>query len=103
MKTVWVYFAKEAQGDEKSDLIIFETEELAQRWLAEKDPEGVVFEYPVEDEEAAGAAAHPSTAAGDATIANGPNQVEHPLGHGDWANAGGKAMNVLAASLRARP
>jgi hypothetical protein len=59
MKTVWVYFAKEAQGDEKSDLIIFETEELAQRWLAEKDPEGFVFEYPVEDEEAAGAAAHP--------------------------------------------
>jgi hypothetical protein len=53
MKTVWVYFAKEAQGDEKSDLIIFETEELAQRWLAETEPEGVVFEYPVEDEEAA--------------------------------------------------
>jgi len=38
MKTVWVYFAKEAHGDEKSDLIVFETEELAQRWLAEKDP-----------------------------------------------------------------
>jgi hypothetical protein len=57
MKTVWVYFAKEAQGDEKPDLIIFETEELARRWLAMKDPEGVVFEYVVEDEEAAGAAA----------------------------------------------
>jgi hypothetical protein len=53
MKTVWVYFAKEAHGDEKSDLIVFETEELAQRWLAETEPEGVVFEYPVEDEEAA--------------------------------------------------
>ena len=24
MKTVWIYFAKEAQGDEKSDLIIFD-------------------------------------------------------------------------------
>jgi hypothetical protein len=24
MKTVWVYFAKEAQGDEHPDLIIFE-------------------------------------------------------------------------------
>lgn len=32
-------------------------DELAQRWLAVKDPEGVVFEYPVEDEETAGAAA----------------------------------------------
>jgi hypothetical protein len=57
MKTVWVYFAREAQGDEKPDLIIFESDELAQRWLAMKDPEGVVFEYPVEDEETAGAAA----------------------------------------------
>jgi hypothetical protein len=27
MKTVWVYFAKEAQGYEKPDLIIFDTEE----------------------------------------------------------------------------
>jgi hypothetical protein len=25
MKTFWVYFAKEAQGDENPDLIIFET------------------------------------------------------------------------------
>jgi hypothetical protein len=53
MKSVWVYFATEAQGDKKPDLTIFETEELARRWLAVKDPKGVAFEYPVEDEEAA--------------------------------------------------
>jgi len=28
---VWVYFAKQAPGDEKPGLIIFETEELANR------------------------------------------------------------------------
>ena len=60
MKTVWVYFAKEAQGDEKPDLIIFETEELARRWLAVKDPDGVAFEYPVENDEAAEAATNAS-------------------------------------------
>ena len=59
MKTVWVYFAKEAQGDDRPDLIIFDNEDLANRWLAVKNPEGVAFEYSVEDEEAAGAAAHP--------------------------------------------
>jgi hypothetical protein len=50
MSTVWVYFVKEAEADEKPDLMIFATEDAAHRWFAENDPEGVAFEYPVIDE-----------------------------------------------------
>jgi hypothetical protein len=95
MKTVWVYFAKEAHGDEKSDLIVFETEELAQRWLAEKDP-GVSCSN-IRSRMKRRRIHEPQRAT--PPLQTGPNKVKHPLGHGDWANAGGKAMKVLAASL----
>jgi hypothetical protein len=36
--TVWIY-------DQGADLKVFATEEAAQAWLDENDPEGVAFEY----------------------------------------------------------
>ncbi len=48
MNTVWVYFARE-EGDEKPNLIVFATEDAAHKWLAEKDPDGAAFEYPVQE------------------------------------------------------
>ena len=38
--TVWIY-------EEGEDLKVFATEEIAQAWLDENDPEGDVFEYEV--------------------------------------------------------
>ncbi|WP_346016231.1 hypothetical protein [Bradyrhizobium sp. C-145] len=38
--TVWIY-------DQGKDLKVFATEEIAQAWLDENDPEGVAFEYDV--------------------------------------------------------
>ena len=45
--TVWIYIniAKEV-GDE-DHLTVFATEEAAEHWFAEHDPEGLAFEYPV--------------------------------------------------------
>jgi len=45
--TVWIYIntAKEV-GDEDHPKA-FASEEAAERWFAEHDPEGVAFEYPV--------------------------------------------------------
>lgn len=39
--TVWIY----TRGDE---IKVFATAEAAQAWFEENDPEGVAFEYPVE-------------------------------------------------------
>lgn len=39
--TVWVY-------DQGEDLKVFATEAAAVKWIAENDPDGVAFEYPVE-------------------------------------------------------
>jgi hypothetical protein len=38
--TVWIY-------DQGEDLKVFATEEVAQAWIDENDPEGVAFEYEV--------------------------------------------------------
>ncbi|WP_283811959.1 hypothetical protein [Bradyrhizobium nanningense] len=38
--TVWIY-------DQGEELKVFATEEIAQAWLDENDPEGVAFEYEV--------------------------------------------------------
>jgi len=38
--TVWIY-------DQGEDLKVFATEEIAQAWIDENDPDGVAFEYEV--------------------------------------------------------
>jgi hypothetical protein len=38
--TVWIY-------DQGEDMKVFATEEIAQAWLDENDPDGVAFEYEV--------------------------------------------------------
>ena len=40
--TVWIYEAG------RENMKVFASEEAAQNWTAENDPEGVAFEYPVE-------------------------------------------------------
>jgi len=46
-KTVWVYVDFRMQVGDKDHLKVFATEEAAERWFAEHDPQGVAFEYPV--------------------------------------------------------
>jgi hypothetical protein len=56
MKTVWIY-CNAWQGEERPMLRVgdvnwvkvFATREDANRWLEENDPEGVAFEYPIEE------------------------------------------------------
>jgi hypothetical protein len=43
--TVWIYSNKEV-GD-VDHLKVFASEDAANAWFAENDPEGVAFEYPV--------------------------------------------------------
>jgi hypothetical protein len=50
MKTVWIYINTDALPGDVDHLQVFATEEAAQRWLDENDPdEGVAFEYPVRE------------------------------------------------------
>jgi hypothetical protein len=44
MKTVWIYVDTAAHPSDVDHLQVFATEEAAQRWLDENDPEGVAFE-----------------------------------------------------------
>lgn len=45
--TVWIYTDTSKQVGDKDRLKVFATEEAADAWLAENDPEGVAFEYDV--------------------------------------------------------
>jgi hypothetical protein len=45
--TVWIYVDTRKQVGDKDHLKVFASEEAAERWFAENDPEGVAFEYPV--------------------------------------------------------
>lgn len=47
MKTVWVYINTAKEVGDEDHLRVFASEEAAERWFAEHDPEGVAFEYPV--------------------------------------------------------
>ena len=44
---VWVYVDTNKQVGDKDHLRVFATEDAANRWFAEHDPEGVAFAYPV--------------------------------------------------------
>jgi len=45
--TVWVYVDASKQVSDVDHLKVFASEEAAERWLQENDPEGVAFEYEV--------------------------------------------------------
>jgi hypothetical protein len=47
MKTVLIYVNTSKQVGDVDHLKVFATEEAAERWIAENDPEGVAFEYEV--------------------------------------------------------
>jgi hypothetical protein len=43
--TVWIYSNTAKEVGDIDHLKVFATEEAAERWFAENDPEGVAFEY----------------------------------------------------------
>jgi hypothetical protein len=49
MKTVWVYVDTSRDVGDADHLKVYATEVAAEEWLRENDPEGVAFEYPVEE------------------------------------------------------
>lgn len=49
MKTVWIYINTDALPGDVDHIQVFATGEAANRSIAENDPEGVAFEYPVQE------------------------------------------------------
>ena len=49
MMTVWVYVDTRKQVGDINHLQVFASPEAADKWFAEYDPEGVAFEYPVQN------------------------------------------------------
>jgi hypothetical protein len=46
MKTVWIYVNTSKYVGDVDHIKVFASEQAAEKWLAENDPEGVAFEYP---------------------------------------------------------
>jgi len=49
METVWIYVKTDALPGDPYYLQVFASDEAANRRLKENDPEGVAFEYPVQE------------------------------------------------------
>lgn len=49
-KTVWIYEDGRKRIGDLDWVKVFSTQEAANRWLAENDPEGVAWAYPIEPE-----------------------------------------------------
>ena len=49
MNTVWIYVNTDTLPGDVDHLQVLASEETAQRWLDEHDPESVAFEYPVQE------------------------------------------------------
>jgi hypothetical protein len=49
MTTVWVYVDTSKEVGDVDHLKVFASADAADRWFAEHDPEGVAFEYPVQE------------------------------------------------------
>ena len=47
--TVWIYVDTSKQVGDKDHLQVFASEDAAETWLQENDPEGVAFEYEVKE------------------------------------------------------
>jgi hypothetical protein len=48
-RTVWIYVNTSKQVGDVDHLKVFGSEDAANAWFAEHDPEGVAFEYPIID------------------------------------------------------
>jgi hypothetical protein len=46
-KTVWIYVNTAKEVGDVDHLKVFASEDAANAWFAEHDPEGVAFEYPI--------------------------------------------------------
>lgn len=47
MKSVWVYINTAREVGDVDHLKVFASEEVAEKWFEQNDPEGVAFEYPI--------------------------------------------------------
>ena len=47
METAWIYVNTDADPGDVDYLQVFASEEAADRWFEDNNPEGVAFEYPV--------------------------------------------------------
>ena len=47
MKSVWVYINTAREVGDVDHLKVFASEEAAEKWFEQNDPEGVAFEYPI--------------------------------------------------------
>ena len=47
--TVWIYVDTRKGVGDKEHLQVFASEDAAETWLQENDPEGVAFEYEVKE------------------------------------------------------
>jgi hypothetical protein len=47
MTTVWIYVDTSKQVGDRDHLKVFANRDAADEWFANKDPEGVAFEYEV--------------------------------------------------------
>jgi hypothetical protein len=45
MKTVWIYVNVDAEPGDVDYLQVFASEEAANRWFEDNDPDGIAFEY----------------------------------------------------------
>ena len=45
--TVWIYINTAKEAGDADHLKVLASEDAAERWFAERDPEGVAFEYAV--------------------------------------------------------
>jgi hypothetical protein len=48
IRTVWIYVDTNRQVGDRDHLKVFASEEAAERWFRDHDPEGVAFEYSIE-------------------------------------------------------
>ena len=48
IRTVWIYVDANRQVGDRDHLKLFASDEAAERWFIDHDPEGVAFEYSIE-------------------------------------------------------
>jgi hypothetical protein len=49
MKTVWIYVTDYGRIGDEDWVKVFSSSDAADEWLEQNDPEGVAWEYPIQD------------------------------------------------------